>query len=319
MSESPQQPPKLPPDLRLPDGRPIPPNMQVLAIQLSELRYRQMLHFLFWHPKLALGILGVRSFLLPTILTVLFLCVFGGCGMAMSTVPEYGADIREATTFLLEKVGPVVYRNARFHWEDPLDGLPVTGELRHLRIDIVPRRDYHPDKPRQNTGIVVAHDGFRYWTRIDGEDEDAGETYYQDLPADTFRYLDQIQPPQGAPLTLDQKSQAKICKLIILFLFLSSFIAWSSAFGLIVVLAALGITIASILFRRGGPVGGLANRLSIGLNVCLPPLCCTIVYCLAEWKTSLPTLFGVMCVIYLFYIYFQGRNGVFLESRDDPS
>ena len=318
MSESPQQPPKLPPDLRLPDGRPIPPDMQVLAIQLCRLKYRQMLHFLFWHPKLALGILGARSFLLPTILTVLFLCLFGGCGMAMSTVPEYGADIREVTDFLLEKVGPVSYRASRFQWTEPLDGLPVSGELRHLRIDIAPQRDYRPESAQMTRGLIIAHDGLRYWTRLDENDDDAGETYIQDLPAETFRFLEHMPKSPDAPVDLTRKNQAKVCKLIILFLFFSSFVAWASSFGRLVLLAALGITIASILFRQGRPIGGLSNRLSIALNIYIPPLCCTMVYSLAEWKVSLPTLFGVMCIIYLFYIYFQGRNGVFLESREDP-
>ena len=159
-----------------PDNQNPPPGGQLFSFRGSDISYRTLLFNIFMHPKLAMALFAVvNRYWLLTMCTLLLLCMVGGCGIAMSRVPDYAADIRQTTDFLLETVGTITLKDGRLEWAPVSEGvLPATKRMPHLRVDVMEQRNSFTARELANSGndrsgLIVAHDGIRFWRRTAGD------------------------------------------------------------------------------------------------------------------------------------------------------
>ena len=315
------------PDPHHPFDDSVPLQGQVFSFTGSQVNYRTLLYNVFMHPKLAMALFAlVNRYWLLTLSTLLLLCMVGGCGIAMSRVPNFATDIRQTTDFLLDTVGPITIQDGKLEWDTPAEGtLPATARFPHLRVDIVETRaDFQAYFIQANdrAGLVVAHDGIRFWRNLRQEDQ-TFSTNDSSLPEATIppamlQNLPDLSSDHDnatsaqithRPFVLNRKTQSQVCKLV----FLSMFVACTVEQAIEVITAILGcafilaITISFIL--RIHRIRSFFALLLFALNAVIPAAVAAMVYLIAEIGSDFQTMFTIMLGVYLVYSLIEGRRG----------
>ena len=303
---------------------------QVFSFTGDQITYRTLLYNVFMHPKLAMALFAVvNRYWLWTICCLMLLCVSGGCGIAMSRAPEYAADIRQATDFLLHTVGPITIHEGKLDWETPPEGtLPATVHLPHLRVDIVESREDFQALAIQGgkqAGMVIAHDGIRFWNQSDSSESAAqGNSPILEtaIPPSSmlqlFSQLPEHRKPEasssasGKPFVLNQKNQSKICKIVFLLLFVAFATQQAQEIIIAIATSALIFTITMAFLFRIGRLRSFFALLLFALNATIPAALTAVIYMVAEIGSDFQSIFTVMVGIYMVYSLIEGRNGTIL-------
>ena len=156
------------------------------------LRYTQILRLLFSHPMLGCGLLRLRNFWGGTLLFLFLFIFLGGFVLTLHRAPDYGADIRRATDFILEKTGGFQWEGEGLRWqrESPLPA-QESRRLGHFALVLAPRwEEFTPPSSGAKQGVVLCPEGLGFWASPPSEGE--GD-FRQLLPA--RRLADSGLPP----------------------------------------------------------------------------------------------------------------------------
>lgn len=270
------------------------------------------------HPKLAVALFAVvNRYWLLTFCTILLLCMIGGCGIAMSRVPDYATDIRQTTDFLLDTVGTITLRDGHLDWAPTAEGvLPATKRCPHLRVDLMEQRNdlalsdltkYSED----HAGLIVARDGIRFWRRLVSDvnhspipEATIPPQVLQNLPDTTS-----LDKAERSPFQLSRQTQSQICKLVFLSLFISCTVEQTVELGIAILSSALIIALTIAFIIRIRQFRSFFALLLFALNATIPATIATIIYLIAELGNDFQTLFAIMLGIYTIYGLIEGRNG----------
>lgn len=318
MSDSPE--PQNSPVTPLPDGK-------TYAFDLTQLRYRQILELLVWHPKLAIIFLIARKFWLRTALTAMLLCCFGGCAITMGTVPKYGGDIYQATEFIVDTLGEVEIKENRITWDDGLNqSLPAMRELPHGRIDIMTGLEelktvgIPEGELNHANGVVLAQDGICYWQRLseDYGSYKAGDIFPMTIPAESFNLLVKYSHRNNDPrfCRLNESSKGEFIRQIFAFMMVFNSMNYFKELFFMMVVSALIMSVSVAIVFRSLRLTTFLRSMIVALNLSLLPMVATVIFKLATGATySLDGLYLVMFGVYVIYIIIDGRRG---ELVDPP-
>ncbi|MBQ4479199.1 MAG: hypothetical protein IJJ33_18095 [Victivallales bacterium] len=301
---------------------------QVFAFNGDHVNYRTLLFNIFMHPKLAMALFAVvNRYWLMTLCTILLLCMVGGCGIAMSHIPNYATDIRQTTDFLLNTVGPITIQQGKLNWEPTAEGtLPATAHLPHLRVDIVETRsDFNAHETGDDVGLVVAHDGLHFWRKLDSgnlSSSNDGST----IPEATIppAMLQNFPPLSGSGadaetptgddhfFVFSRHNQSQVCKLVFLSLFFASAIESSIDTISSILISALLLTLTIAFIIRIRHLRSFFALLLFALNATIPAALAAIIYLVAELGSDFQSVFTIMLGIYMIYSLIEGRNGTII-------
>ena len=314
-----------------------PPDGQLFSFRGSQVSYRTLLFNVFMHPKLAMALFAVvNRYWLLTMCTLLMLCMVGGCGIAMSRVPDYAADIRQTTDFLLETVGTITLKDGRLEWAPVPEGvLPATKRMPHLRVDIMEQRNSFTARELSNdgndrSGLIVAHDGIRFWRRATSDarldrapipEATITPQVLQNLPAASLEEPDaSASAADRKPFRLSRQTQSQICKLVFLSLFISCSVEQFIEVVIAILSSAVIVTLTVAFVIRVWQLRSFFALLLFALNAAIPPAIAALIYRIAELGSDFQTLFAIMLAIYTIYALIEGRNGtVIFPSNQDNS
>lgn len=303
---------------------------EIYSFNGLQVNYRTLLYNIFMHPKLAMALFAVTNrYWLMTFCTLLLLCMMGGCGIAMSRVPNYATDIRQATDFLLNTVGTITIQNGKLDWPPAEEGtLPATTRLPHLRVDIVETRDdfrLQDIDGKDQAGLVVARDGIHFWHKLD-PDEQAESAGDSSIPEQTFppAILQNLPNPSGDEadvpkttgdnhfFTFSRQNQSQVCKMIFLALFFANAIENSITTISAILFCAVLITLTIAFLIRIRRLRSFFALLLFALNATIPAALAAIIYLIAEIGSDFQSVFTIMLGIYLVYSLIEGRNGTII-------
>ncbi|MBP5300492.1 MAG: hypothetical protein J6Y80_03710 [Victivallales bacterium] len=303
---------------------------QVYTWTDNQVTYRTLLFNIFFHPKLAMALFAaVNRFWIPTLCSLLMLCMLGGCGIAMSRVPDYAADIRQTTDFLLQTVGPITAHNGLLDWAPHPEGLlPATHRGPHLRVDIVENRadfDARSLTDGERAGLVVAHDGLRFWRRLPaGTSSTIPEATIPPRLLQTIPDVQQLEeqakarqenlPAARRPFTLDERTQPQVCKLVFLSLFFAVLIEQFIEIGTALLSSVLVMAVTIAFCFRIRKVSSFFALLLFTLNAIIPPAIAAVIYLIAELGRDFHSMLVIMTSIYVVYALFEGRNGKIIQN-----
>lgn len=276
---------------------------------LKDLRYSSVFPLLFSHPKLAYGLLTLRPFWAAPICLTLLVALLGGILLTMSTLPEYGRDIRQGTQFVLDTVGSTALRNGQVSWEEDKNAaLPASTSLPHLHLDLTERwTDFAPSRKHpQNQGIVLCKDGVGYWERnADGQITLLNLV----LPAQKFAQI------QDDSMQLTRTRQGSACRGIFLVLFGS--LSAMNFFLLLKMMASTTfvMTIVWLFLGHVRSIRAYGRFLLLSLNMALPPFLVSLFWSLCGIPGGMETLFTFAFFLYIIYAFVEARNGQFISAR----
>lgn len=274
------------------------------VFKAGELRYSTVFKTLFAHPKLATGMLTLRSFWLGTVVAAVLVCGIGGLLLTLRTAPDYGGDIRRATQFVLDQVGDTRIEDGRIVWKNQRADMPhAVADLKHCRVEIVGRWDGYTPTPthRQTRGFVIAPEGIGFW--LSDEDGRNAESALI-LPASRLP-----SKSSGVKIELTRETQSTVCKTIFASVFMG-------VLGSSVALLAKQLAITAFLLMAFWLFMGRIPRLSmlprvfiLGLNISLPPLVVSLVWAFAGISWGIDMLFCLAFVVYVVYASLEARSG----------
>ncbi|MGN0891889.1 MAG: hypothetical protein ACI4Q0_01245 [Oligosphaeraceae bacterium] len=265
------------------------------------LRYTQILRLLFSHPMLGCGLLRLRNFWGGTLLFLFLFIFLGGFVLTLHRAPDYGADIRRATDFILEKTGGFQWEGEGLRWqrESPLPA-QESRRLGHFALVLAPRwEEFTPPSSGAKQGVVLCPEGLGFWASPPSEGE--GD-FRQLLPA--RRLADSGLPP------LLPASQNTFCRFLFLPLFLSLMILHSLELARLVVTTGVALTAVWLFLSPQRNFRLLPSFFLRGLNMTIPPLLATLLWGLAGIPLSLDTSFTILLLLYVLYANYEGRGGM---------
>ncbi|MGN0867500.1 MAG: hypothetical protein ACI4SG_07500 [Oligosphaeraceae bacterium] len=281
---------------------PATPPVTKWVFRAQALRYTQILRLLFSHPMLGCGLLRLRNFWPGTLLVLALVALLGGGLTSLNLAPEYGADIRRGSTFILQETGGFRVEEERLRWEkeNPLPA-PRHLTLAHGTVSLSPSwQDFTPpESPSQEKGVVFCPEGVGLWMASPEGDED---TRFLALPA--FK-LAQSAFPGLAP-----DSQDLFCRFV--FLVLCGCLMFLHCLDLLRLALTTGVALAIVwlFLLPGRRLRLLPHFLLRGLNMTIPPLLATLLWNLAGIPFSLDTTFTLLLLLYVLYASIEGRGGV---------
>ncbi|MCQ2396385.1 MAG: DUF1189 family protein [Lentisphaeria bacterium] len=273
---------------------------------LNALRYSHVFRLLFSHPKLACALLAMRPFWGKTLLTALALCIVGSIFLTINAVPEYGADIRQGTQFVLDKLGTVKFADGAVNWTETNESTYTSStNLPHLRLDIVKSWSEFtpPANSTRHQGLVLCKEGIGFWMSASTGELLANELM---IPAAKFRTL-----PEDT-LVLSKEKQSNFCKIAFWTLMAALFFAQTLTLLKSLFLTGIVLSLAWLVVGRIRPLKAYWRFLSIAFNLCFPPFLVALFWLLMDMPSDFETLFTLLFFIYLIYAVIEGRKGQFL-------
>ncbi|MBO7741355.1 MAG: hypothetical protein J6S21_02265, partial [Victivallales bacterium] len=239
-----------------PEG--MPPGGVTLAYSPEKITYMQTLWMLMWHPKLGAAFVAARRFFFRGAMLLIVLSMLGGCAHAMLDYGEREKQIAVITDFVLDTLGEVTLTEGELKWRElPADALPAGGKTGDLHFRITDKAmAYQPaagvDTPH---GVVLGHDGIRYWQRFSDD-----EIYFQDLKVQDMEMLQNTAKMMDGGeklLTFSKETRTLYRTQIALSTFMVSAFAfsWSTLIMLFSSCALGGIIMA--VFGRARTLGNL--------------------------------------------------------------
>ncbi len=282
--------------------RPATPPVTQWVFRAQSLRYTQILRLLFSHPMLGCGLLRLRNFWPGTLLVLVLLSLSGGILVSLNQAPEYGADIRKGSSFILRETGGfrLVQDKLRWEKENPLPG-PSHLALPHGTVSLAPSWQTFtpPSGAAREKGIVFCPEGVGLWLAAP---EGGEETKLLALSAPQLAH--------SAFPGLHPDSQDDFCRFA--FLVLSGCLMFLHLTDLLRLSLTTSMALAVVWFflLPGKRLRLLPHFLLRGLNMTIPPLLGTLLWNLAGIPFSLDTTFTLLLLLYVLYASIEGRGGV---------
>ncbi len=296
-----------------------------IAFDMRRLRFSEILRYLFFNPKLGWALCSIKPFLFTSIAAMLLLCGMGSCVITMSSLPERAGDLRLGIDFLIDTVGEVRFSGAgKLEWSEDADKkLPAAGQLKHLRMDIM---DTFPDEPQSQgrfsaddrQGVVVSHDGVRYWHR--GREAENKIEFF-DFPDSRVRkmFKDKWKNDNAAPmLPLNHATAAAYSRIFFLSLFASVWLAQFISMLRMIFPAAICIGFVSLLFNGKRSFSGYGGVISLGVNTLIPPVLTSCIYTAAGLSSDFSAAIPLFFVVYMAFAFFEGRRGRLVMNGPAP-
>lgn len=271
--------------------------------QASDLRYFYVFRMLFSHPKLASGLLSIRSFWWQTLLMALFLCLAGAFLLTLNKVPEYGKDILKGTKFVQNTVHSVEFTPGNIRWEEKFDeALPASTSLEHCQLDIVESwSDFQPPKnPTRHNGIVLCHDGIGYWDRDTDGTLDVCQLI---LPGNRI-------PNISEKIILNEANLPKNIRFIFMVLFGALFASYLMMLLESLCLTVFVVSVAWLFIGRFKTLRAFPRFLILSFNFVFPPFLTALVWQISGIPGGFDNLFCITFLLYLLYSALEGRNGM---------
>ncbi len=281
---------------------PATPPVTKWVFRAQALRYTQILRLLFSHPMLGCGLLRLRNFWLGTLVSLGALSLLGGLLLTLNLAPEYGADIRKGSTFLLRETGGFHLEQELLRWEkeNPLPSLKHLN-LAHGALSLSPSwQEFSPPAASpQEKGVVFCPEGVGLWM---ADPEGGEDVRFLALPAHKLA--------RSTFPGLRPDSQDLFCRFV--FLVICGCLMLLHCLDLLRLALTTGVALAVVwLFlapeRR---LRLLPHFLLRGLNMTIPPLLATLLWTLAGLPFSLDTTFTLLLLLYVLYASIEGRSGV---------
>lgn len=250
----------------------------------------------------------MRPFWWKTVLTAIAFSLLGGIILAMNSIPEYGADIRQGTQFALDTVETVKLVDGRFVWPSKYDqALPATANLPHLRMDIVNNwAEFAPPvSSTRRQGVVLCQEGIGFWLKNEN-----GETMVKELvmPVAKFKSL-----PEDA-LVLSQERHSEFCRLSFWTLMMSLVFAQTVSMMKTFFPTGLVLAFAWLIIGRIRPLKAFWRFLAIAFNLCLPPFLVSLLWVFFGVGADFDSIFTLLFFVYLIYAIIEGRRGQLLPA-----